>query len=390
MTPERWQQINDLYHSSLEREPFERAAYVAQVCAGDEDLRQEIESLLSSHEQDDGFIDEPVAGVVARLLITEQTDSLTGAELGHYQVLAAIGTGGMGEVYLAKDAKLNRQVAIKFLPDRFRLEADRVRRFQQEARAASALNHPNILTIYEIAETENRPYIVAEFIDGQTLRQVIANGGLKLSEALDVAIQISSALTAAHAAGITHRDIKPENIMLRPDGYVKVLDFGLAKLTDGDLPDFDRNATTPSFNTDPGMVMGTVKYMSPEQAQGQEVDNRTDIWSLCTVLYEMISGCAPFEGATPNHVTVSILEKKPTPLAGYAAQVPAELEWIISKGLRKDREERYQTAKDILVDLRYFKQQMELSAELERTVAPAAATESKVQRQTETTRTAGT
>jgi serine/threonine protein kinase/Flp pilus assembly protein TadD len=370
MTPERWQQINDLYHSSLEREPFERAAYIAQACAGDEDLRQEIESLVSSHEQGDGFIEQPVAGVVARLLIAEQTNSLTGTRIGHYQMLNGIGTGGMGEVYQAHDTKLDRQVAIKLLPDRFTLEADRVRRFQQEARAASALNHPNILTIYEIAELENRPYIVAEFIDGQTLRQVIASGGLKLSEALDVAIQIASALTAAHAAGITHRDIKPENIMLRPDGYVKVLDFGLAKLTDRDVSEFDRDATAILSNTDPGVVMGTVRYMSPEQAQGLAVDNRTDIWSLCAVLYEMIGGCPPFEGATPSHITVSILEKKPLPLSRHAPQVPAELEWIIGKGLRKDREERYQTAKDLLIDLRHFKQQMELSTELERSLVP--------------------
>jgi serine/threonine protein kinase/cytochrome c-type biogenesis protein CcmH/NrfG len=387
MTPERWQQINDLYHSSLEREPRERAAFIAQACDGDEDLRQEIESLINSHEQDDGFIEQPVAGVVARLLIAEHTNSMTGVEIGHYQILNDLGSGGMGEVYLAHDSKLNRQVAIKLLPNRFTLEADRVRRFQQEARAASALNHPNILTIYEIAEVENRPYIVAEFIDGQTLRQVIANGGLKLGEALDVAIQITSALTAAHAAGITHRDIKPENIMLRPDGYVKVLDFGLAKLmTDLDVPEFGRGGATQTFNTDPGLIMGTVKYMSPEQAQGHEVDNRTDIWSLCAVLYEMISGSAPFEGTTPSHVTVSILEKKPAPLRRCASQVPAELEWIISKGLRKDREERYQTAKDILVDLRYFKQQLELSAELERSVGTetlSAASDARIQTETE-------
>jgi len=380
MTPERWQQINDLYHSSLEREPLERAAFLTQACDGDEELRQEIESLLNSHEQDDGFIEQPVVGALARLLITEQTGSLTGMDIGHYKILTSIGKGGMGDVYLAQDTKLARQVAIKLLPDRFALEVDRVRRFQQEARAASALNHPNILTIYEIAEIEDRPYIVAEFIDGQTLRQTIASGELKLNEVLDIAIQISSALTAAHAAGITHRDIKPENIMLRPDGYVKVLDFGLAKLTDRHVSDSDQGATTQAPNTNPGVVMGTVRYMSPEQAQGLAVDNRTDIWSLCAVLYEMISGCAPFEGATPSHVTVSILEKKPAPLAHYAPQVPPELDWIISKGLRKDREARYQTAKDILVDLRHFKQQIEINAELERSLAPdvpSATTESK-------------
>ncbi|MGH9873812.1 MAG: protein kinase domain-containing protein [Pyrinomonadaceae bacterium] len=389
MTPERWQQINDLYHSSLERETFERAAFLAQACDGDEELLQEIESLLNSHDQGDGFIEQPVAGAVARLLINEQADSMKGIEIGHYQILTRIGTGGMGEVYLAQDKKLARQVAIKLLPDRLALDSDRVRRFQQEARAASALNHPNILTIYEIAEIENKPYIVSEFIEGQTLRQLIAGRGLKLSEVLDIAIQITSALKTAHAAGITHRDIKPENIMLRPDGYVKVLDFGLAKLTERHDSDHDQAATTKALDTDPGLVMGTLRYMSPEQAQGLAVDNRTDIWSFCAVLYEMISGCAPFEGATPSHVTVSILEKKPSPLANFAPQVPAELEWIISKGLRKDREERYQTANDILVDLRHLKQQLEVNAERERLVPPdtigvAIDTKESVQKEVET------
>lgn len=361
MTPERWQQINELYHSSLEREPFERAAFIAQACDGDEELRQEIESLLSSHEQADSFIEQPVVGAVARLLITEQTDSMTGNEIGHYKILTRIGTGGMGEVYLAQDTKLGRQVAIKLLPDRFTLEADRVRRFQQEARSASALNHPNILTIYEIAEVENRPYIATEFIDGQTLRQIISIRSLKLGEALDLAIQIASALQAAHEAGIVHRDIKPENVMVRSrDRIAKVLDFGLAKLTDQPSTKLltDSDATTV-IETSAGMIMGTISYMSPEQARALPVDARTDIFSFGVVLYEMLAGSRPFEGSTQSDVLVAILEKDPAPLSLHWPDVPPEMERIVTKALEKEVKDRYQTIEEMAVDLRKLKQNLE-------------------------------
>jgi len=289
--------------------------------------------------------------------------------LSHYRILSKIGAGGMGEVYLAQDTKLDRKVALKVLPSDVAANQDRMRRFVQEARTASALNHPNIITIYEIDQTESGHFIATELIDGETLRQRMKNAPMKLGEVLDVAIQTASALSAAHAANIVHRDIKPENVMLRSDGIVKVLDFGLAKLTERLPPDSVDTEAPTSFKTDPGTVLGTAAYMSPEQARGLKVDARTDGWSLGVVLYEMVAGCLPFEGATTSEMLASILnEKEPPPMARFARDVPAELERIVEKALRKDREERYQTAKDMLLDLRRLKQKLEVDAEIERTM----------------------
>ncbi|HYE66613.1 MAG TPA: protein kinase, partial [Pyrinomonadaceae bacterium] len=291
--------------------------------------------------------------------------------ISHYSILKKLGAGGMGEIYLAQDTRLGRPVALKLLPSAFTKDEDRLRRFEQEARAASALNHPNILTIFEIGQVDGTHYIATEFIDGETLRQRLTGARIKLGEALEIAIQVASALAAAHAAGIVHRDIKPENIMVRNDGYIKVLDFGLAKLTDPLGPTVDPEAATRALvDTDPGVVMGTACYMSPEQAQGRAVDGRTDIWSLGVVLYEMVTGHAPFEGATKSHLIVSILEKEPPLLAQYVREVPAELERIVSKALRKDREERYQVVKDLALDLKSLKQELEFEAKLERSVSP--------------------
>jgi eukaryotic-like serine/threonine-protein kinase len=282
---------------------------------------------------------------------------------GHYHVLAPLGAGGMGEVWCARDTRLNRQVAIKVLPASFTNDAHRLRRFEQEAKAASALNHPNIITIYEIGEAATEGgdihFMATELIEGQTVRQQIACARLKLGSALDVATQVASALAAAHAAGIVHRDIKPENVMSRPDGLVNVLDFGLAKLTERRAPAFDTEGPTAiNVKTDAGVVMGTAQYMSPEQARGVEADARTDIFSLGVMLYEMIAGRLPFEGKTTADVFVSILEKEPAPLTRHAPEVPAELQRIISKALRKDREERYQGVKDLLLDLKSLKEEL--------------------------------
>ncbi len=279
----------------------------------------------------------------------------------------------MGEVYLAQDTKLDRRVALKILPAEVAANQDRMRRFVQEAKAASALNHPNIITIHEIDQTDSGHFIAIEFIDGQTLREHMQTAPMKLGEVLNVAAQVASALVAAHAAGIVHRDIKPENIMLRRDGIVKVLDFGLAKLTERLPPDsVDTEAQTRvAVNTEPGVVMGTVIYMSPEQARGIPVDARTDIFSLGVVLYEMVAGCLPFAGSTSSEVLASILsEKEPQPLARYSREVPAELERIVSKSLRKNRDERYQTIKDLLLDLKSLKQELEFERKLERSVPP--------------------
>jgi eukaryotic-like serine/threonine-protein kinase len=268
----------------------------------------------------------------------------------------------MGEVHLALDSRLNRKVAIKLLPAAFTTDAERVRRFEQEARAASALNHPNILTIYEIGQHGSLHFIATEFIEGETLRQRMTSAQLSLQTVLEVGTQIASALAAAHDSGIVHRDIKPENIMLRPDGYVKVLDFGLAKLTEPQAITHDTEAPTiANVRSLPGMVVGTVTYMSPEQARGLEVDSRTDIFSLGVVLYEVVAGHAPFEGATMIDVIAAILGKDPPPLARYWPEVPAELERIVVKALRKNREERYQTVRDLQLDLKGLAKETEIA-----------------------------
>jgi len=287
-----------------------------------------------------------------------------GSRLGRYQILAPLGAGGMGEVYLAKDTQLDRRIALKLLPEQFTQDESRLRRFVREARAASALNHPNIITIYEIRELEGVHFIATEYIDGQTLRQLLRQGPLKLAFALEIAIQTANALAVAHEAGFAHRDIKPENIMVRRDGYIKVLDFGLAKLIEPATSFFAAPdaPTSASIYTDSGVVMGTVAYMSPEQARGLPVDARSDIFSLGVVLYEMIAGATPFSGPTMSDTLVTILDRAPAPLARYAPGVPAELERIVAKALRKDREERYQTVKDFQLDLKSLKQELEMAA----------------------------
>lgn len=293
--------------------------------------------------------------------------------LGHYQVRTLLGAGGMGEVYLAQDTRLERTVALKVLPTELNSDNQRMQRFIREAKTASALNHPNILTVFEIGHEDSTHFIATELIEGDTLRLHMSSERIKLSEALNISIQTADALAAAHEAGIIHRDIKPENIMLRRrDGYVKILDFGLAKLVEQQLVTVDAEAATKElFKTEEGVVVGTVIYMSPEQARGQQVDARTDIWSLGVVLYEMVAGCLPFESTTKSELLVSILnEKEPPPLARYSREVPPELERIVEKALRKDREERYQTAKDLLLDLRRLKHKLEVDVEIERTVPP--------------------
>ena len=291
-------------------------------------------------------------------------------KVSHYRILEKLGAGGMGEVYLAEDMKLGRKVAIKILSEEYTTNKDRLHRFEQEASAASNLNHPNILTIHEVGTDSGRHYIATEFIDGVTLRRKAVASQLEIPEILDIAVQVASALEEAHAAGIVHRDIKPDNIMVRRNGYVKVLDFGLAKLTETvDRSPSDGEASTRVLvQTDAGVVMGTSHYMSPEQARGKPVDARSDIWSLGVVIYELVAGRTPFDGETSTDVIVAITQKEPPPLARFAPNVPAELDWIIMKALRKDRDERYQTIKELLTDLRRLKQRLEFESELERSV----------------------
>ena len=294
----------------------------------------------------------------------------SGTKVGRYEIRSKIGEGGMGEVYLAEDTSLNRKIALKILPEELASHKDRMRRFVQEAQAASALNHPHILTIHEIGTEGNLRFIATEFIDGATLRQRIQSG-MKLAEMLEVAIETTSALSAAHETGIIHRDIKPENVMVRRDGYVKVLDFGLAKLAEPQSPGTDQDAPTKAMvNTGAGTVMGTANYMSPEQAKGIPVDARTDLWSVGVLLYEMISGHVPFAGETPTETISLILQREPTPLNRFSHDLPAELERIVTKALTKERDERYQTAKDLLIDLRNLKRRLEVDAEIDRTMPP--------------------
>jgi serine/threonine protein kinase/Tol biopolymer transport system component len=296
----------------------------------------------------------------------------SGTRLGRYEISTQLGAGGMGEVYLAEDKHLRRPAALKILPARFTESEDRLRRFEREASAASALNHPNIITIHEIGHEDNLHFMAMEFVDGETLRARLSRTEISLKEALDIAVQIAAALGAAHEAGIVHRDIKPENIMIRRDGYVKVLDFGLAKLTERQAATVDSQAPTiaKETDTDPGTVMGTMQYMSPEQARGQLVDQRTDIWSLGVVLYEMVTGRAPFEGETTSDVIVSLLSQEPLPLSQQAEEVPYELERIARKALQKDRDERYQTVKDMALDIKSLRREMEVGFELERSIPP--------------------
>src|SRR5215813_10409368 len=294
--------------------------------------------------------------------------------LGRYEIRSLLGTGGMGEVYLAYDTSLRRQVAIKMLPAEFTQNKARLGRFEREAYAASSLNHPNILTIYEIGEQEGNQFIATEYVEGESLRHHLSRSHMELREVLDITSQVASALAAAHEAGIVHRDIKPENIMLRRDGLIKVLDFGLAKLADEAVRHKGIETEAPTktrvVNTEPGMVMGTAGYMSPEQARGLEVDARTDIWSLGVMLYELVSGRLPFEGTTTSDVIATILHRQPPSLFLYKSDVPSELERIVEKTLTKQREERYQSAKDLGLDLKRLRQHLEVEAELERTITP--------------------
>src|SRR5215468_7359528 len=295
MKAERWKQVNDLFQSAVQRAPEERAAFLDEACHDDEEMRREVESLLTSHERAENFIEVPAFEVAPELATNDSASALVGKLIGHYCIESLIGVGGMGEVYLARDERLGRKAALKLLPDSLTIDETELSRFKNEARSASALNHPNILTVYEIGSEGDLQFIATEFIEGTTLRAALASGRISTHGALEISVQVASALAAAHDAGVVHRDIKPENIMLRPDGYAKVLDFGIAKLIEQTRASDDRTVEAAALRqTPPGLVLGTTRYMSPEQARGQKVDARSDIWSLGVVLYEMLAGNPPF------------------------------------------------------------------------------------------------
>ncbi|HEX3101632.1 MAG TPA: protein kinase, partial [Pyrinomonadaceae bacterium] len=293
-----------------------------------------------------------------------------GKLLAHYRMVKKIGSGGMGEVYLAEDTRLDRKVAIKFLNEGFSQDSEELKRFIQEAKAASALNHPHIITVYDVGEVDGKNYISTELIEGKTLRECLyAKKALELSNILTITVQVCEALSAAHQAGIIHRDIKPENIMIRKDGYAKVLDFGLAKLSEPDATGPEAS-TRLLFKTAPGTVMGTASYMSPEQARGKAVDHRTDIFSIGVVLYELVTRRQPFLGETSHHTMVAILEKDPPPMAGPGVSVPVELERITFRALEKKLDRRYQKITELITDLKKLRNRLEFEAEVERSSIP--------------------
>jgi serine/threonine protein kinase/Tol biopolymer transport system component len=358
MTPEieadRWQQIDRLFHSTLACAPEKRAGFLSQACGDDEALRVEVESLLRAHEQDGSFLDLPAYEVAADFLADAFGRLFAGQQIGPYKIISPLAAGGMGEVYLAQDTRLGRKIALKLLPPDFAKDQHRVRRFAQEARAASALNHPNVCVIHEVGKTsDGRHFIAMELIEGITLRERISRGPLSLADALTVAEQVAAALTVAHAAGVVHRDIKPENIMLRKDGYVKVLDFGLAKLNESHSGpnDVNEDSTVAHVHTEPGTQMGTVRYMSPEHLRERPVDVRADIWSFGVVLHEMVTGVTPFEARTRNEVVALILRRQPARLR-FFDDVPPEFQQLVAKALSKNRRHRYQAVSELAADLK--------------------------------------
>jgi eukaryotic-like serine/threonine-protein kinase len=358
MNAEEYKRVDELLDAVLELEPQNRPAFLDKACGSNLQLRREVESLLETADQLGTFIETPAMEVAAQSLAEDSDLSFTGKQIAHYNIISLLGSGGMGEVYLAEDSRMHRKLALKLLPAHFTRDAGRIVRFQRESRAVSALNHPNIITIYEIGEDRGIHFIASEFIEGETLRKKINEGKLSVKAAIEITVQTANALFAAHATGIVHRDIKPENIMLRRDGYVKVLDFGLVKLTE--VSNSGTNDPSPlSSPTQSGAVLGTVNYMSPEQALGQEVDQRTDIFSLGVVLYEMVTGQSPFKGATAASTFDAILNRQPPALSSANSQASMELERIVKRALEKDRELRYQTAADFRAVLRRLQKSLD-------------------------------
>jgi eukaryotic-like serine/threonine-protein kinase len=355
MKPDRWQQVEQLYQSALEREPSQRAAFLQEACPGDEALWAEVESLLAQQSKAGNFIELPAVKVMAEA----DSRSLLGRQIGSYKVLSLLGSGGMGQVYRARDSKLGREVAIKVLPREFSSEPERVRRFEQEARAASALNHPNIITIHEIGQVESVHYMVMERVEGKTLREVLATGPLPTKRILHLATQVADGLAKAHAAGITHRDLKPENLMITKEGLVKILDFGLAKQSWlGRGQGEGSQIATAAEVTEPGMLLGTVGYMSPEQAQGQPVDFQSDQFSFGAIVYEMATGVRAFARGSVAETLAAIIREEPKQIAELSPKTPTYLRWIIERCLEKGAGERYASTRDLARELQVLREHL--------------------------------
>jgi TolB-like protein/Flp pilus assembly protein TadD len=380
-TAERWRRVEKLFHAALKYDPLARDEFLQQACDGDAELLKEVQSLLDSAEKPIDFVPQAVLEMAQKMsaeggpdmsatgvqLAGYRTAVVPGAQLEHYTIVSMIGAGGMGEVYLAQDTRLRRKVAIKMLTPELTGDQRGMRRFEQEAHAASALNHPNILTIYEFGHADGLHFIVSEFVEGVTLRQKMSNCRLELNAVVEIVIQIASALVAAHASGIVHRDIKPENVIVRNDGIVKVLDFGIAKLSRLYTGQITRRSALGIGLSDSGsgMIHGTAKYMSPEQARGIAVDARSDIFSLGSVIYELVTDRAAFDGETASDVIAEILKVEPPSPAEFVPDLPLEIERIIAKALCKDRNSRYQSIAELLTDFQGFKKEAEFQAKLQ-------------------------
>jgi len=359
MNAERWKQIDELFDAVLEIPHDRREAFLLEKCGGDEELKMEVLSLIAAQKETERFLEKPAMNVAAQEFAHNQTTivdfAIVGRMVGNYHIERQLGAGGMGEVYLATDTKLKRLVALKILPAAFVLDDERIKRFEREARAVSVLNHPNIVTIYDFGQADGINYIATEYIEGTTLRELIG-GDLKLKDTLQIVAQCCEALAAAHKENIIHRDIKPENIMVRPDGYVKILDFGLAKLTDLSPPTFENLAQTAK-----GVIIGTPAYMSPEQVADERVDHRTDLWSIGVVLYELITGKNPFKRGNRQTTFQAILSEDAPPPSFFNEEVSAELDSILLKALEKDPDLSYQTASDLRADLKRVKRELDSS-----------------------------
>ncbi|HEX8247157.1 MAG TPA: serine/threonine-protein kinase, partial [Pyrinomonadaceae bacterium] len=360
-----WEKAKRVFGDAIKVVPAERGRFLDKVCADDKATRREVESLLASFDDASGFMEKPAIGEVTGALEIGDKKLEAGKSFGHYEIVKQIGAGGMGEVYLAQDKKLDRKVAVKILNVKFAGNESNLARFTQEAKAASGLNHPNILVIHEIGEADDMNFIVSEFIEGKTLREIMREAPMKLSEALDICIQIANALSAAHAAHIVHRDIKPENVMIRPDGYVKILDFGLAKLVEQKAIGLEDEPAKQN-QTAKGLILGTVNYMSPEQAKGERIDRRTDVFSFGVLVYEMIAGKTPFAGDSMSETFANLINAEPQPLSHFAANAPEELQRIVAKALRKNKTERYQTMQDLLADLKSLRENLAFDERLEK------------------------
>lgn len=355
METNRWEKIESVFNATLDLPEGERPAFLDNTCEGDALLRQELDSLICEVDQADDLLSGTALSLGARVLVQEQAESLIGTTLGVYKILKPLGSGGMGDVFLAEDSRLERLVALKLLPVSLTRDDERERRFQQEARAASAISHPNIAHIYEFGRVGDRDYLVMEYVEGKTLRELLKAKAIAFEQAIDIALQVGQALQAAHEVGVVHRDIKPENIVIRHDGYVKVLDFGLAKVanTKGQSADYQRKSSS-SLDTTPGLIMGTTGYMSPEQMRGQAVDERADIWGLGVTLYEMLTGVPPFMGQTPSDTSAAVLLREPESLVleHLDKNQASKLQKIVLTALQKDVERRYASAADLVNELK--------------------------------------